>query len=468
MRATRRCLFGLLSTLVASGGCSEKPSPAEAEAMFRLVDGLASIIATCSHSGGRVEVKRAGQQSWSAIDTGAVFRSGDEVRTGPVSYARMTFLGGVRLEVQERSSVVVSVGSLLPAEGAESDTKREGRILVGAGAVRGFLPDAKPNAERAGLLVDAGTGPLVRLTAESGEAAVAYRLTRGEEAAELAITEGKARLTASGQTVALQSGQAVDIGSKGVSAPANLLAPPVTLSPAPDERFHFTFQASVPLKWKVTPRAAGYRVDVAGDASLQTLEVITDVDGTEFTFVPRAPGPHTWRVAARDRTGRYGEYGPVRRFFLELEKPVDQLRAPEEGLVVRYLDALPRLSFSWNAIPGASSYRLLVATGPSLFEQKIVSMVTSGQELDVDGLEAGTYYWGVYVEGDGTPTPIFSKPRLLVVKKGPALRPRPPSPPRPPPPPPKPEAPEETPKEPPTVGGAGGGGQPDAAEGGGG
>jgi hypothetical protein len=73
----------------------------------------------------------------------------------------------------------------------------------------------------------------------------------------------------------------------------------------------------VALSWKAVPGAVGYRVQVARDLSFLELLRSEDVTDTGYAFRPGEAGTYAWRVAARDAAGRMGEYGFVRRLFVE-------------------------------------------------------------------------------------------------------------------------------------------------------
>jgi hypothetical protein len=173
----------------------------------------------------------------------------------------------------------------------------------------------------------------------------------------------------------------------------------------------------VRLAWKPLAGAVGYRVQVASDLAFQSVQQAAEVTGTDFAFAPKAPGVAVWRVAAKDAAGRYGEYGFARRLFAEKDAPRDLLVGPEDGAVLRFVDAPPPIAFSWESAGAARRYRLVVASGPNLLEQKVMASATQDQRVELEGLGAGSYYWGVFVDDAKTPEPIFVKPRRLTLLK---------------------------------------------------
>lgn len=407
----RRLAIAMPLALLALSGCSRKPQDAKTDTDVA-TRALASIVATLGAANGDVQVRRAGQSTWSAVETGAALRAGDEVKTGPLSFARVEFLSGGGLELQESASVIVDVAPPGTAGGGS-----EARVSVTGGEVQGFLPEASKDAPAAGMVIRGADGAETRLAAEPGEQKAAFRLSRSEKGTELAMTQGKASVGTGKEAKALKRGQAVEMAGGAVSAPIELIDFPASVEPGVDARFHFKPGIAVRLSWRAVPEAAGYRIQVGHDLAFQAIAASKELTGTELIFSPKEPGMGCWRVAARDKNGRYGEYGFARRFYTEKDPPRDLLIGPEDGAALRFTDEAPAITFSWESAGAASSYRLVVARGPDLLNQKVVSMTSEGQRIQLEGLDPGNLYWGVYVDDDKAPEPIFVKPRRLVLER---------------------------------------------------
>lgn len=393
--------------------CQRQPKPQASTGAG--VQSLSAIVATCANSVGEVQVRRGGGQSWEAVQTGAVFRVGDEVRTGALSFVRVEFLTGGGLELEENASVVIDQAPPQDAPGT-APAGTENRVSVQSGVVRGFLPQATEGAEPLGLVIRTTEGEQ-RLKAKPGEKPATFRVTRAAKKTELAVTQGEARVATAKGERSLRRGQAVEVARGEVSAPVDLIDFPASLAPGIDARFQFKPDLSVRLAWKPVAGAQAYRVQVAHDLAFQAVEQAADVTSTDFAFSPKVPGVHVWRVAAKDAAGRYGEYGFARRLFAEKEAPRDLLVGPEDGAVLRFVDRSPPIAFSWESAGAARRYRVVVASGPDLLEQKVMATGTQEQRLEMEGLTAGNYYWGVYVDDARTPEPIFVKPRRLTLVK---------------------------------------------------
>jgi hypothetical protein len=416
-RATRRLLPLAAALSLGASGCKDAaPPPAPAvPAQYTVAKSLAAIVASAAAVRGEVQVRRGGEGEWQPVETAAMFRAGDVVRTGTGSFARVEFLSAGGLELEENAQVVIDFappepGAPPPAEGAP----RESRVAVEAGVVRGFLP-ASPDALP--LVVRTQDGADVKIAPSAGERPVALRLTRGERGTEVAVTTGEVRVLGAKGESTLRSGQAADLAAAGTGEVAELLEFPASVEPGVDARFRFDPGLAIRLAWKPVDGASGYRVQVARDLSFQTVVRVVDVEALETTFTPPAEGAYAWRVASRDAAGRHGEYGFARRIYCEHEKPQDLLVGPTDGAVVRLSPSTPPVSFTWQSAASAPRYRLVVARGPDLLAQPLLTRETTGQRLEVGGLTPGEYYWGVYADDGTTPAPIFVKARRLAVQK---------------------------------------------------
>lgn len=398
----------------ALAGCREKPKADQGAGAA--LQSLAAIVATCASAVGEVQVKRSGGQSWEAAQTGAVFRVGDEVKTGALSFVRVEFLTGGGLELEENASVVIDQAPPESAPGAAKAAAPENRVSVQAGVVRGFLPQATEGTEPLGLVIRTTEGEQ-RLKAKPGEKPAAFRVTRAAKKTELAVTQGEARVATAKGERSLKRGQAVEVAQGEVSAPVDLVDFPASVAPGIDARFQFRPDLTIRLSWKPVAGAVGYRLQVAQDLAFQSVERTAEVAGTDFAFAPGMAGMRTWRVAGKDAAGRYGEYGFARRLFAEKDAPRDLLVGPEDGAVLRFVDQTPPIAFSWESAGAARRYRMVVASGPDLLEQKVVATATQDQRVELEGLGAGSYYWGVYVDDAKVPEPIFTKPRRLTLLK---------------------------------------------------
>ncbi len=412
----RSAAVAIVLALAACSKKAEPPPPPAGAGASDAAKSLAAIVASCAASEGDVQVRRAGQKDWTTVATGAVFRAGDVVKTGTAGFVRIEFLSGGGLELEADAEVVIDVvAPPAPAAAGAPAAPAESRVSVERGVVRGFMP---AKADAVPMVLRTAEGKDVRLTAAApGEKPVTVRITRGARGTELAVTSGQVRVSAAGGETTLRSGQATDVKAEGAGDVVELLDFPASAEPGIDARFRYEPQLAIRVAWKPVAGASGYRLQIARDLAFQGVEQAFEVEGTETSFVPRSEGVYAWRVASRDAAGRLGEYGFARRIYLEKEQPKDLLVGPADGQTVSFAESLPPIEFTWQSAASAPAYRLVVARGPDLVKDKLMELETTGQKLEVTALEAGTYYWGVYVKDPRGPQPIFVKPRQLLLQK---------------------------------------------------
>lgn len=394
-------------------GCKRPAS--EAEDSGKVAQQLASIVATCAAVNGQVEVMRAGQSFWEAIEPGATFRAGDWVRTGPLASARIEFLGGGRIELDERSVVLVEQ----PPE-TDAGPGASAMVSLESGSARGFLP-ATENPERPALVVRTRDGKRVELaSAEKGKPAE-FRLTRTSRGADLAVAQGRLTVASGKQRRALAEGTGLDL-AQGLGAPAyTLLDFPPSLEPGVDARFSWTPELQIPLGWGNVEGASQYQVQVARDLGFERLVVSTTAKQGPYAFLPTEPGMFVWRVASRDAAGRLSEYGFARRVYVDADEARELLIAPRDGQEVSVAEP-GGIVFAWQSAGSLRRYRLVVARDVGLHDA-VHTQRSDTQQVKLTRLTPGEYYWGAYADTE-PPVPLFQKPWRLVVLKTPPKRAR--------------------------------------------
>jgi len=83
---------------------------------------------------------------------------------------------------------------------------------------------------------------------------------------------------------------------------------------------------------------------------------------------------------------------------------VPQLTAPSNGTDIAYPDLAQSITLVlWNAVPGASAYRVMVDFSPSFARPLFDRQTARSTQMELRALEAGEYYWKVAAVGtDGT------------------------------------------------------------------
>ncbi|RKH05576.1 FecR domain-containing protein [Corallococcus carmarthensis] len=392
---------GWVVLLMTAAGCArtseEEGAPESVERE------LSAIVATCAVARGPVGTMRTANAYWEPFEAGATFRSGDWVRTGPDASTRIELRGGGRIELEERTVVMVE-RPVLPEGGGSV-------VALESGTARGLLPeDALPDGP---LVLRGDNGRQVALTVGAHAGPTEFRVTRTARGMHLSVSRGRLLLSEGAHRRTLEAGNWLDV-ARGLEDSEHDGPPfPTSLSPGVDARIAWSPELRIPLSWKPLDGARRYQVQVARDLGFTRRIVDTQVEGPGFTFLPPEPGTFVWRVSAVDEAGGPGESGFARRIFVERQRPRGLLVTPRDGYEAPSDLAAEDLVFAWQSIGGEPRYRLVVARDRDL-QHPVLVREGSPQQVVLPGLAPGEYYWGVYVAED-PPVPLFQKARRLVV-----------------------------------------------------
>ncbi len=277
-------------------------------------EALASIVATCSRCDGSVEVRRKGKPYWEPIAMGGTFRDGDWIRTGAGGAARVRFVSGGHLDLDEQTTLFVEADG---GKRGEGDKVAAVHVAMQSGGAWGELDGASD----APIRIRTSEGD-VRIGGGSG-APSEFRIKPSEGGTiEVAVSKGQLIVKSGTGERRLEPVKAVTdpIPEKRVFVkpkPKPVLDAirfPQSTSPKIDARFKCMFGLEIPLRWNAVTGATKYRVVVAKDMSFRSVVLNTELTATQIAFAPKQPGTYAWRVAARDARG-YGEFGFARRIF---------------------------------------------------------------------------------------------------------------------------------------------------------
>jgi hypothetical protein len=246
-----------------------KPKPKTGPARLQ---GIA--VATLAYAAGPVDRQVEGQNGTVRLKPGEFVRTGDRIRTGPESVARLAF---------PWMSVTASPGTTLhiPSEVILSAVFDEGRAEIAAEG-----------------------GDILKLrTAEAeirGAGRVVIRRDSRRQTLVVTAREGTFRVEGAGKAVVLLAGEGTVVRAGAPPSPATRLPPaPSDLVPGQDPVYVVKGQP-VSLSW----RHAGstHHLEVL---ALESNDVLLERDvgvGPEQMTIPWL-GTYRWRVAARDAVG---------------------------------------------------------------------------------------------------------------------------------------------------------------------
>lgn len=380
-----------------------KPAPPPPRTAERPVAALTKVEGVVDH-------RPAKTLTWRGAAVGMALHHRDAVKTGKGASARVTFArGGGTLEIDEQSLVVIEPPPELPPAGKPAPQQV---ARVERGTVRGV---AKPGA--APVKVITPDGKTTQIAAEGAEP-VPFRVRMREGGRlEVAVLKGRARVRSGKSEVVLKPKQVVDVTAKQISAPVDLLPYPTLTVPPVDAKVQTGTEME--LGWEPVESAAMYRVQVSHLLSFSVRLYDTTVVVPSFRLpAPKAMQTYVWRVASVDRAGRESEFGFARRFHVQtaVTPMVGKLLAPPDNAGLQYVDKPKPILFRWQG--EAEAYDLVVSRRPTLKGAVAVRRRCTETSLELPGLHAGVYYWGVYARSkDKRRKPLFDQPYKLVVAR---------------------------------------------------
>ncbi len=368
---------------------------------------LHSVVGTCAAAEGKVLVRRVGFLYWEPVAVGSAFRAGDWLRTEALSSARVEFIAGSGLDVGENTTVVVDAALLPTGREHPLVTVTDGATEFSVRSAQGPIGLKNPD------------GSVTEVDTE--EELLVFRVEREGDSAQLAVSSGSARVALQGRASRkVKARESVRMSRQLAEEKAvQVLDSPILLDPAPDSRIAASAKR-VRLTWEPVEGAVTYRYQVARDARFRRLANSGKTAKTAAELSLTVPGGYYWRVAARDAEGRMGEYGAPRRLVLE-SGPLDLLLGPDNGAVLLVGEKRTAVTFSWKLYPETQRYRLAIGRKADLSDSLKVSH-SVGNRLEVPDLPLGTYFWGVWAEGEGAGegaaqgTPLFSRPHKVTLK----------------------------------------------------
>jgi hypothetical protein len=188
-----------------------------------------------------------------------------------------------------------------------------------------------------------------------------------------------------------------------------------------------TTVSSLPtLTWNPVKNAASYEVQIASDAGFNPA--LIDVTTSNLRYLNNktlSNGAYFWRVRAIDAASASSKWSGVRKFTKKWNS-VAALLTPASLQAIAYPSPV---ILTWAAVPGASTYRVSIATGASgggvdapggIISNGALAWSNGGQPIETSNtnlavataLHPGTYYWQVVPvdpEGHlGSPSAIMS------------------------------------------------------------
>ena len=366
---------------------------------------------------------------WDRLRQNSPVYNGDTIHTENLAEATVYFIDGNVMNLSENTmaQVFLSENQLLTAEltdgyaTLDAASSKNGMVLVA---------DGMEVALEAGASIGAGIESKSKTSGVVGESSLEKEEVQKESEEKrgfsVQVLKGNAVVQSEdGTKVDVVEGQGIAFDKQGQSLPVL-----VVTNPLPNSKVLSTTEEKVlvPFRWnfeetKISENQKVY-LTVAIDKDFENVVAFEDITNQNETQIQLDAEKYFWKVsvvedATKEKvlTSQSGKLQIIKSL-----KP-NQI-VPAENASFSYRSRIPSIRFMWNEANQASSYKVEIATNPSM-ENPIVEQRTNLTSLIISTLEFGNYYWRVtpYYTinnlGFANPSEVksFSVERKSVLKK---------------------------------------------------
>jgi hypothetical protein len=183
----------------------------------------------------------------------------------------------------------------------------------------------------------------------------------------------------------------------------------------------FVYRARPPIvrfSWQGGKSASSYLFELADEPSFASPLVARETSAPAIVLDSLEPGAYFFRARAVYAFGGLGSGAPsqARGFEVRRQTSLDPARllSPYEGEALSEFAARSGLSFAWDRVDDAESYRFSLSANPDM-RAPLVSETLRGTSYSYGGrLAPGSYWWSVTAEGYGLSS-SSSPPRAFSV-----------------------------------------------------
>lgn len=335
---------------------------------------------------------------WDRLRQNSPVYNGDTIHTENLAEATVYFIDGNVMNLSENTmaQVFLSENQLLTAEltdgyaTLDAASSKNGMVLVA---------DGMEVALEAGASIGAGIESKSKTSGVVGESSLEEELQKESEEKRgfsVQVLKGNAVVQSEdGTTVDVVEGQGIAFDKQGLSLPVL-----VVTNPLPNSKILSTTEEKVfvPFRWnfgetKISENQKVY-LTVAIDKDFENVVAFEDITNQNEIQIQLDAEKYFWKVsvvedATKEKvlTSQSGKLQIIKSL-----KP-NQI-VPAENASFSYRSRIPSIRFMWNEANQASSYKVEIATNPSM-ENPIVEQRTNLTSLIISTLEFGNYYWRV-------------------------------------------------------------------------
>ncbi|EOQ88772.1 sigma factor regulatory protein, FecR/PupR family [Leptospira yanagawae serovar Saopaulo str. Sao Paulo = ATCC 700523] len=228
----------------------------------------------------------------------------------------------------------------------------------------------------------------------------------------LFVEKGKTTVKQNGKTVSVDQGKKAEFKTSGIEIKK---IPIVLLSPASQKLFYTDpTEALVNFTWKVESGYESPILEISRSPNFQMTFFSEQVNGNQTT-VSLKEGTFYWRVKVKNKNGK--ETSETNKLFVSKLEPF-LAESPNPGTVIPFVQTYPLVTISWSKLTTANTYQLLLSDS-NQFQNPTKRIETSANQISLDDLKEGTYYWKVIAKSSFPDTKDReTKVYTFVIKKG--------------------------------------------------
>jgi hypothetical protein len=333
-------------------------------------------VARVTYFNNEVERKLKTKFIWQGVSKDALLGTGESLRTGGGSDARIEFLGtGTVIDLEQDSLIVIE--------------ENAGKVALDFLAGNLFVKGGE------------GTGDI---TLKSGESSIALQgadLSLGKDKKgelNLQVFNGSATVQSGGKSTSLKQNEQASLGAQGLNRQANSID---VLAPLPTNPVYLSVLTPKPIRFQWKPLAADYNIQLETGPARGDLQALSGISAPSTGGSLEAPvkiGTVFWRLVARGRDPASNLptlFSPVFKMqVLPLSPPVALKPLPDQSM--RLSPDQLVTEFAWANPAKLGHVRLEISKRPD-FKDKIFDQSFSNDEskTGVELKDGGVYYWRI-------------------------------------------------------------------------
>ncbi|MBN2159699.1 MAG: PQQ-binding-like beta-propeller repeat protein [Spirochaetes bacterium] len=342
--------------------------------------GDAQQIGTITYKKKVAQRKYSSQVIWEDLDQNAPVYNNDSIRTADLSEAIIHLSDGTNLNLDENSLILLAFAG----DGINIDFAH-GSISTTRTAASGEAAQIKIQSKDTVVSLEEGDVKLSR---------------SGEKELDVTVRDGTAEIKTGGDEKTIRKDEKAtvteDAGTRVVKLKLKPLSPPpgntvVTAAPA----------LPVLFSWAPVEGNPPVYLEIARSSEFGRETVVRAAEKNTYTE-NLGEGSYYWRIRAAGQAGKAFEYSDTRKITILREQPF-ALVYPRDNETLPYSVKPPIINFRWQESKLATEYILEISRETG-FKRVVRSVSTPLQNISVDGLEAGVYFWRVRTRNEGVPS----------------------------------------------------------------